>query len=266
MHIFKVLDICGQAAHKMGNSFISQTLISSVMRRLTSISQSNYRDTNYIFPKRWVGKSLWRRQRLPTSVFWPGEFHGLYSLCGCKQSDKNEGFSLSLSLYTCSTLLKVLVAQSCPTLCDRMDFNLPGSSVPGILQASILKWVVIFSSRASSQPRDRICISCIRWILYFWDTRESTLLLSSIYWGRNLPPPAQGSLSLGLCIPALPWPHRFLLSVVFSFSVSSFHNENVVTCQRHRCGEQMYGHQGGKRGGGMNWETGVDMCTLLTLV
>ena len=27
----------------------------------------------------WVGKISWRRERLPTPVFWPGEFHGLYS-------------------------------------------------------------------------------------------------------------------------------------------------------------------------------------------
>ena len=27
----------------------------------------------------WVGKILWRREQLPTPVFWPGEFHGLYS-------------------------------------------------------------------------------------------------------------------------------------------------------------------------------------------
>ena len=26
----------------------------------------------------WVGKMPWRRERLPTPVFWPGEFHGLY--------------------------------------------------------------------------------------------------------------------------------------------------------------------------------------------
>ena len=32
----------------------------------------------------WVGKIPWRRERLPTLVFWPGEFHGLYSLRGCK--------------------------------------------------------------------------------------------------------------------------------------------------------------------------------------
>ena len=30
----------------------------------------------------WVGKILWRRERLPTPVFWPGEFHGLYSPWG----------------------------------------------------------------------------------------------------------------------------------------------------------------------------------------
>ena len=30
----------------------------------------------------WVGKSPWRRERLATPVFWPGEFHGLYSPWG----------------------------------------------------------------------------------------------------------------------------------------------------------------------------------------
>jgi len=43
----------------------------------------------------WVGKILWRRERLPTPVFWPGEFHGLYSPWGCKESDTTEGLSLS---------------------------------------------------------------------------------------------------------------------------------------------------------------------------
>ena len=33
--------------------------------------------------------------------------------------------------------------QSCPTLCDPMDCSLPGSSVPGILQARTLEWVAI---------------------------------------------------------------------------------------------------------------------------
>ena len=46
--------------------------------------------------------------------------------------------------------------QSCLTLCDPMDCSLPGSSVHGILQAIILEWVAISSSRGSSRPRDRI--------------------------------------------------------------------------------------------------------------
>ena len=45
---------------------------------------------------------------------------------------------------------KVLVAQSCPTLCDFMDYSPPGSSVHGILQARILEWVAIPFSRGSS--------------------------------------------------------------------------------------------------------------------
>ena len=37
--------------------------------------------------------------------------------------------------------------QSCPTLCDPIDGNPPGSSIPGILQERILEWVAIsFSS------------------------------------------------------------------------------------------------------------------------
>ena len=50
--------------------------------------------------------------------------------------------------------VKVLVAQSCLTLCDPMDCR-PGSSAHGILQARILEWVVIPFSRGSSQPRDQ---------------------------------------------------------------------------------------------------------------
>ena len=38
----------------------------------------------------WVGKILWRRERLPTPIFWPGEFHGLYSPWGCKELDMTE--------------------------------------------------------------------------------------------------------------------------------------------------------------------------------
>ena len=39
--------------------------------------------------------------------------------------------------------------QSCPTLCDPVDCNPPGSSVHGILQARMLEWVGVPSSRGS---------------------------------------------------------------------------------------------------------------------
>ena len=60
------------------------------------------------------------------------------------------------------------VAQLCPALCDLMDCCPPGSSVHGILQARMLEWVVMLSSRGSSQPRDRTRgseVSCRR-VLY----------------------------------------------------------------------------------------------------
>ena len=59
--------------------------------------------------------------------------------------------------------------QLCPTLCDNLCSSLRGSSVQGNSQARILKWVNIFFSRGSSQPRDRTCVSWIgKWILYHW--------------------------------------------------------------------------------------------------
>ena len=63
-------------------------------------------------------------------------------------------------------------AQLCPILCDPMDCSPSSSSVHGILQARLLEWVAIPSSRGSSRPRDRTHISCVsctgRWVLYHW--------------------------------------------------------------------------------------------------
>ena len=61
-------------------------------------------------------------------------------------------------------LVLCLATQSCPTLCNPMDCNPPGSSVHGIFQAIILEQVAISFFRWSSQPRDWawvLCISCI---------------------------------------------------------------------------------------------------------
>ena len=54
-------------------------------------------------------------------------------------------------LYKCEN---DTVTESCPTLCDIMDYSPPGSSVHRILQGRKLEWVAIPFSRGSSQPRD----------------------------------------------------------------------------------------------------------------
>ena len=62
-------------------------------------------------------------------------------------------------LCVCAKLL-----QSCLTLCDPMDCSLPGSSVHRVLQARILEWVAVPSSRGSSQFRDQTRISYVSYI------------------------------------------------------------------------------------------------------
>ena len=49
-------------------------------------------------------------------------------------------------LYDPEITPKVKVAQLCPTLCNPMDYSLPGSSVHGIFQVRIFEWVAISSS------------------------------------------------------------------------------------------------------------------------
>ena len=72
--------------------------------------------------------------------------------------------------------MKVLLAQSCPTLCDPMNCSPPGSSVHGILQARIMEWVAIAFSRGSSWPRGQTRVSHIAGkFVTIWATRETWL-------------------------------------------------------------------------------------------
>ena len=54
----------------------------------------------------------------------------------------------------------MLVAQSCPTLCDPVDCSLAGSSVQEIIQARILEWIAVSFVKGSSWPRDQAHILC----------------------------------------------------------------------------------------------------------
>ena len=91
-------------------------------------------------PRNRTGSSAWQVDSLPA------ELSG-------KTNQLHRGFKLNSQ--------KVLVAQSCLTLCDPMDCSPLGSSVHGILQARILEWVAISFSRGSSQPRYQTQVSHI---------------------------------------------------------------------------------------------------------
>ena len=62
------------------------------------------------------------------------------------------------------SVLQAQLLQACLTLCNPIDCSPLGSSVCGILQAGLLEWVAIPSSRGSSQPRDQTHVS---WLLHW---------------------------------------------------------------------------------------------------
>ena len=74
-----------------------------------------------------------------------------------------------------------------------MDHGPSRSSVQGISQARILKWVAISFSSGFSQIRDWTWVSCIgRWILYHWASWEALLLLMQGHKSLKIPQSISG--------------------------------------------------------------------------
>ena len=105
------------------------------------------------------------------------------------RSESPLGFAWQLSSFHIIVLLCIYtelfrtmeseVTQLRPSLCDPMDCSLSGFSVQGIFQARVLEWVAISFSRGSSQPTDRIQVSCIA-------GRRFNLFLYHWPWGKLL--------------------------------------------------------------------------------
>ena len=87
--------------------------------------------------------------------------------------------------YTC-VFAKSL--QLCPALRDLMDCSPPASSAHGILQARILGWVAMPSSRGSSQPWDGTCLLCfLHWQADSLPLNNQGKMLDHTYWRTFFP-------------------------------------------------------------------------------
>ena len=119
-----------------------------------------------------------------------------------------------IRVCVCAKLL-----QSCPTLCDPMDYSLPGFSVRGILQAKTLKWVAMPSSRGSSQSMYKTWISSVSSI-QLGSVQLSHVQLFATPWTvasqASCPSPSPRAYS-NSC-PSCWWCHPTILSSVFPFS------------------------------------------------
>ena len=86
-----------------------------------------------------VSDSVWPHRRQPTRLPSPWDSPG-----------KNTGVGCHFLLQCMKVKSESEVTQSCPTLSDPMDCNLPGSSVHGIFQAGVLEWGAIAFSRTGA--------------------------------------------------------------------------------------------------------------------
>ena len=113
--------------------------------------------------------------------------------------DRGRNERVSLCVCCASGKEKVLVTQSCPTLCDSVDCGLPGSSV---LHARILEWVAIPFYRESSQLMNQTCVSHIAARFFtIWATREVPLANAGEVGDVDLIPGSRRSLGEGHCSP-----------------------------------------------------------------
>ena len=109
----------------------------------------------------WVGKIPLRRGQLPTPVFWPGEFHGLYSPWGRKESDTTERLSLSHGHLFSPGLRECKEKNTCPQQMSSSRSwkknSKEGRRQEGNLHRSVLHcFVVIFFKSYEKPPHTKI--------------------------------------------------------------------------------------------------------------
>ena len=109
----------------------------------------------------WIGKIPCSKKWQPTPVFLPGKSmdRGAWQAIvhGVGKSQTRLSAHTPILPKACAVLCFLI--QLCTTLCNPTDHSSPGSSVHEVLQARILEWAVLPSSRGSSQHKDQTQVS-----------------------------------------------------------------------------------------------------------
>ena len=184
----------------------------------------------------------WRRKWQPTPVFLPGKSEGWRTPVGCRLWGRTESDTAEVTYREKLRHAKLCAKslQSCPTLCDPMEFSPTGSSVHGILQTRILEWVAVPSSGGFSWPRHQTLVSSLFFFLiYFLFIFIYLLLFFLLY-------------NIVLVLPYI----NMHLPQVYTCSPSwtplpppSVYHLYARQQKRHRCIEQSFGLCGRGKGG-----------------
>ena len=122
--------------------------------------KSNNGDINHMSASYQPGN-----EALKPEVLWNGSLENSHASLKLLQRRSESNPKVDKTIYVSKELyciwkkVEVLIAQSCPTLCNPMNCSPPASSIHGILQARILEWVAISCSRGPSWSRDQTQVS-----------------------------------------------------------------------------------------------------------
>ena len=117
----------------------------------------------------WVEKIPWRREQLPTLVFWLGEFYGLYHPWGHKELDMTERFSLSLLSSEQARVVWILNGQCIKRISPIRSFPGGASGKESSCQCKIHKrlnfdpWVMRIPWSRKMAPHSSILVWKIPW-------------------------------------------------------------------------------------------------------
>ena len=102
--------------------------------------------------------------------------------------------------------MNMLVAQSCPPLCDPMDCSLPGFSDHGILQTRTLEWVAMpFSREVPDKVGLNLQLAMIQSVMVEYYILFSPVLLKRRHTKETLPFKFWFCHLLALCIGKITW-------------------------------------------------------------